>query len=339
MKANTPELSEQLLADLSAIAGALHGKTLSRPLVSRVVEQLAALPPQSVPSLDTAIRRAAALLPYQQREKPWPLNLFARSEASSMDRTPGLELIFLFHASGYLREAALKQIKGDLPGPFFVAAIMWRLNDWVDEVRAAAEVCARRCFPETWPQFLAIAVMALAMQRATWGRWSSEQRAITDLADDPAVNEQIALLLLTENRSIAAGFRQLLRGDGLDRHLLSLAQNAKQPAIRAIAVECLIEDLARWPDGYRWQWVEKAYGNRRRVPKFRTRPIGLEINRQWLIELAANDPSAALRRVGLSAAIRHAPDAEFSRQLALRLRDDRAASVRGRAEFILKSKA
>src|SRR6218665_2975473 len=41
----------------------------------------------------------------------------------------------LFHHSGYVREAALKRIDGPVPNAFFLVALVYRLNDWVPEVR------------------------------------------------------------------------------------------------------------------------------------------------------------------------------------------------------------
>ena len=52
--------------------------------------------------------------------------------------------LFLFHPSGYIREAALDSIVTPPTSAFFFAALAWRLNDWAGPVRKAAERCAVR---------------------------------------------------------------------------------------------------------------------------------------------------------------------------------------------------
>src|SRR3954447_19748412 len=52
--------------------------------------------------------------------------------------------LFLFHPSGHLREAALDCINSPPTSPFFFSSLAWRLNDWVQPVRQAAERCAER---------------------------------------------------------------------------------------------------------------------------------------------------------------------------------------------------
>lgn len=329
-------LPECLRADLASLKLALQRGAVPPGLVASTIARIGKLPPTFVANLDSSIADAAELWRYVGGPKLWPLSLFAKTHSSQLMATRGLELIFLFHRDGFLREAALKRTTGGLPGPFFVAAVVWRLNDWVAPVRQAAVDCAQRCFPQTEPQSLAVVLLALATQRESWRRWDHERAIFNSLTDTPAVNAQIADLLKVGTSSMASGFRQLLRNDGLDAYLPDLARSAAQPAIRGIATQCLIDREARWPCGYRWEWIEKAYGTRRRVHQFGRRAIELEFDRQQLIEAAAMDRSASLRRIALSAAIQHFRNTLLAQQLAVRLRDDSAASVRSRAEFILK---
>lgn len=143
-------------------------------------------------------------------------------------------------------------------------------------------------------------------------------------------------MLKVGRTALSSTFRQLLRHNEIDPFLPELATRAFQPAIRSIATQCLMDRVASWPVGYRWEWVEKAYGKQRRVQNFETRQIAREDDREALIEAAAADPGAALRRIALSSAIKYYPGTPFAAKLAERLRSDPSASVRSRAEFILK---
>lgn len=164
MKPQDERLPDALQADLAALKLALRKGKVPGELVERVVGGIGALPPAAVARLDRAIASAAELWRYTDGPKLWPASLFATTHSAQLLRTPGLELIFLFHFDGFLREAALKRIRGPLPGPFFVAAVAWRLNDWVLQVQRASAECAQRCFAETSPQTLAEAYLALASQ-------------------------------------------------------------------------------------------------------------------------------------------------------------------------------
>jgi hypothetical protein len=48
------------------------------------------------------------------------------SEQAQLARTPSLGWLFLFHRSGYLREAALARLQGPAPGSFLFAALVYR---------------------------------------------------------------------------------------------------------------------------------------------------------------------------------------------------------------------
>jgi hypothetical protein len=332
-------LPDELRRDLVALSLALRKGKVAGDLLRRAVAGIGALPPAGVASLSNAIGSAAELWRYSDGPRLWPASLFKTNHSAQLLGTPGLELLFLFHFDGFLREAALKRLTGPLPGSFFVAALAWRLNDWVAQVREAAVESVSRCFSRTSPPILAEAYLDLNARSQSWNRWGVERDAFYLIAQTPEVLGVMARLLKSGRTSLAASFRQLLRHEGIDPYLPELAHKANQPAIRAIAMQCLIDRTARWPNGFRWEWVEKAYGTRRRVPDFFQRPLNCEVDRQALIGAAANDRSAALRRIALSSAIKYYPDTALAANLAERLRGDRSACVRSRAEFILKPHA
>lgn len=335
MRPDDQRIPEDLKADLAALTIALSKGKVSAALVASAVEKIARLPPANVASLDLSIADAAELWRYTEGPRLWPLTRFATTHSAQLLRTPGLELLFLFHRDGFLREAALKRTTGALPGPFFVAAITWRMNDWVAEVREAAIACAGRCFPQIAPAHLAQAILALAAHRQSWRRWNSEASVLRSAAADPTVLREMAALLKSGRTGLSAAFRQILRQDGFDRYLPELAEAAVQPAIRAIAMQSMIDREARWPKGYRWEWIVKAYGLRRRVPDFDSRPVACEASREDLITAASRDKSAALRRIALSAAIKYLAAEPLTLELANRLKDDPSAAVRSRAAFII----
>ena len=55
-----------------------------------------------------------------------------------------------------------------------MAAVILRLNDWVPQVRRAAETCAERVFPQTAAPPLARALLGLANRKERWQRWPQE---------------------------------------------------------------------------------------------------------------------------------------------------------------------
>lgn len=54
----------------------------------------------------------------------------------------------MLNKSGNVRQAALSVLTQSPDTAFFVAALVWRLNDWVQPVRRSAEDCANRVLPQ-----------------------------------------------------------------------------------------------------------------------------------------------------------------------------------------------
>lgn len=87
-----------------------------------------------------------------------------------------------------------------------------------------------------------------------------------------------------------------------------IAQNAVAPAVRAAAVEMLANGFASWPDGFEWQWTDKAYGLRHRVVKRQQRPLTWPVSAEQVVRFGLNDKSMAVRKAALDALIRHRRD-------------------------------
>jgi hypothetical protein len=151
------------------------GETLKQrkplqPELGAVLFGFGQLPPDAVVSADSEVS-ARARLHWQPRAEGSLLHrLFPKSsELEVLQRTPDLEYLFLFHGDGHLREAALKKMEGGAPNAFCFAAIAWRLNDWVPQVREAARNCALRVFPVTDPRSLPMRRSSCWIARAAGG--------------------------------------------------------------------------------------------------------------------------------------------------------------------------
>ncbi len=298
---------------------------------------LAGLPPGQVVQADAAIATAANLCCGTPRSVA-DRRLSRRStDTEQLLRTPGLEYLFLFHRDGRLREAALLRITGGLPTPFLFAAVLWRLNDRAAPVRDAAARCADRSFAATAPAVAAQAATALLTRQTSWHRWTDE-RAILDraLARDDVAKHLSRLVAGATTGPLASMLRHALRLPAFDPHLARIALKAVQPAIRAVALEALVNGEAEWPSGSAWQRVDKPMGVRGRIAVFDHRALAVAFPEEELIAHGIKDRSAAVRRAALIAVIRHLPGTPDGRDHAAALVADRSPSVRERARFILR---
>ncbi|CCE06316.1 hypothetical protein BRAS3843_1680002 [Bradyrhizobium sp. STM 3843] len=252
-----------------------------------------------------------------------------------MRRNPDYAWLFLFHPNGHAREAALDAIQTPPTSPFFLAALAWRLNDWAEPVRRAAERCVRRILNLIDPKVAADTSMYLLGRRLAWGRWSNE----ADTLDAMFAREDVLAAVAARLRGGANGplgkcLRNALRFGGIDAHLPELAANALQPLVRAIAHQCLLSGQARWIVGFEWAWIDKVYGLRQRVPKYASRAVDCDAPFDQLIWQAARDTSVVVRRIAADALIAdHAPILDEDRLIAY-FAGDANPSVRARADFL-----
>jgi hypothetical protein len=322
------------------------GQTLEeqRPLgheCDGVLDCLNALAPSTINMAEREIADLANLKRWR-REIPFLKRAFSRriSDIDQLNQRSDLKYLFLFHRDGMVREQALRRIRDPLPSAFLFAAIAWRLNDWVPEVRQAAADCGARCFVRTPADCIAQAALTLLARESSWGRWSGERDILALAFARPDVGDALACQL----QSLATGplsriMNYALKYDSLDRHLDVLARKAAQPAIRATAAQTLIDGYAQWQSGWAWTWIDKPMGLRRREPVFATRPLtGSSPRMQW-IETSVADRSAMVRKMALQALIRHKVDPLDARRIAEPYLKDASAPVRERAEFIVNKAA
>jgi hypothetical protein len=330
-------LPEPTFVALEAVGAGLRA---GRPLgteVAAAASSLNAIDPHHLSQAEQAIVKVAAL--YRWRREPSALEslLTGRvSDADQLRRVDGLELLFLFHRDGRLREAALRKLAGPLPGAFVFAAVAWRLNDWAEPVRRAAAECALRCFPRTAPQVIAEAAAVLLTRQATWRRWDGERDVLEAAFGRDDVAACLAQIIATSRTGpMASLLRRALRSDSIDKHLPRLPGDAVQPAVRAAALQVLIVGSADWPIGWRWRWIDKSMGVRRRETAFATRPLTVRVDPARLIQAGLQDRAAAVRNAAMAGLIRDQSAVADAGSLASAMLGDRSAAVRARAAFVL----
>lgn len=340
-------LPASLAARIERVVAGLRDGTVSRADLDASVSGLAALPPSSVAVAGAAV--AALLLPPAGRwSSPGVLRDHRRADLARLGAVSDLDRLFLFHPDGYVREAALRAWEGPARTGFEIAAIAYRLNDWVLPVRSAAQDCAARVFPEAEAGRAVEALLFLLQRMPEWQRWQGLQAeppenggVLNDLMARPDVCARLAEhLRLARTGPTARLLQRAARWPGLDPALPDLARRAFLPSVRACALRFLIEERATWPEGTRREWVDKTYGLARRVRVIGERRLVRTSDLETLIAMGAGDRSGLVRRVAADGlAVHRAALGERMNALVERLADDTSPSVRWRAAFIQKERA
>lgn len=147
-------------------------------------------------------------------------------------------------SNGYAREAAVRTADF-LSGPFSLALLVNRLNDWVPNVRQAAEARLKLLFLD--PELVADCIEYL-WQFDDFGRASAvgyEIVAVMIGSDAVATSLQASILHGADDRSVRL-VRHLLRSPALDDVLVQLATHHKHPRVRAIAAKTALEQVFSW---------------------------------------------------------------------------------------------
>ncbi len=333
-RALPPELAEKLSSLRLRLSNGMPDRELRE-----VLSAVSNLPPSQVVRASGDIAYAVTLDWGQPRRRFW-LSPFLHQPVREKDllkKYPNYAWLFLFHHSGYVREAALKAIHTPPASPFFFAALAWRLNDWVEPVRLAAKHCAERVFPLANTKVTAVAALYLLDRRFIWGRWNDE----ADILDAAFSSKEVVRALVAElgtrpTGRLTTSLRYALRYPDMDEHLQTLAATARQPAVRAVAYQCLLAGSASWPKGYEWIWIDKVYGLKKRVLTFETRAIAVTQPVEDLIRQGVRDKSPKVRSMAAEALIKarsQMPDADI---IVRKLAEDRSLAVRSRADYLLR---
>lgn len=348
-----PELSDRL-AQLKARTGSNAEKELKE-----ILDELARLPPETIARASSEIASSARLGWWLSRSAPvravprgrfnfnlplsWKVFAFDRvkddppSERDLLKINPDYAWLFLFHPNGHIREAALRHINTPPRSPFFLAALAWRLNDWVGQVRQAARHCLERIGAGVSDEVAAESGLYLLGRHLIWGRWHDEAKALDRILAREDVIAAIAdRLRIRTNGPMAACLRNALRHPGIDQYLPTLAAQAVQPSVRAVAYQCLIAGKSRWQTGYDWIWVDKVYNLRKRIPAFETRELVRDRPMVAYIADGLRDRSAFVRKIAADAMIVARPRILDERHLVALIAEDPSPAVRSRAAFMLR---
>ena len=305
-------LPPELQTSIAELAQAIRKQSDVEPHLSVCLSGLAKLPSHVIARAADEIRGAGRLhRRFDEYAKKQSLlsRLFSKTddlpedkllhrERSALRSHPGLARLFMFHGDGRIREAALRAWPGPLDSPFAFAALSYRLNDWAEPVRAAARDQASRLFPETDPAIIADAAFFMLAQVNQLGRWDDQDRQLVEAALYRAdVLRALADRLMRRPQGpVGKVLRLALRKPGLDPFLHSFSREAQLPPVRAIALNTLVRRQASWFTGFDYEWVDKRYGRRRRVPVFAHRSIEHDLDVEALLAEGASDRSSASAR-------------------------------------------
>jgi hypothetical protein len=237
-------------------------------LVDRLISKVSMLSPQAIYEVENVVGCFPRILAHRPNSS-W----FWRAADSIVEIDPTYAPVLIFNRSGYAREAALKAIKQLPDTPFFLAALVWRLNDWVEPVRRAAAQCASRELPRLSVGTIVGTAPFLLERMPYWRRWSSIPAIVLDtLARPDCLDELVGKFATTVDIS-AAALRAALRYGLLDNHLLSTSCTARRPEFRAMMLKVMLDSEVVWVTHYERQWVDKSYGITRRVPVLGRRSV------------------------------------------------------------------
>jgi hypothetical protein len=317
-------------AELQKLIASTMSQSAAAGDVDRLIARLSGLSPKAIHEVEAML----GALPWTaKREFRRAWSVVPSGPISELE--PANAALLMFNRSGFVREAALRAIDRLPDTPFFVAALVWRLNDWVQQVRRATEDCALRVLPGFSSWAIVGAAPFLLERIPHWGRWAGTPSVVLDaLARHDCVAE-LALRFETEEIP-ARALREALRLALLDDHLLPLWRRAKRPEFRAIALKALIDGEINWIAHYEREWVDKRYGITRNVPVLARRPISRPMPVDALIIQGAADRSSMVRRVAASGLVRHAADIANVKQIISLFAGDRSPGVRWRMDYLAR---
>jgi len=238
-----------------------------------------------------------------------------------------------------VRQVAMEALTTSPSCPFEVAAVVYRLNDWVGSVRAASSVYARKFLVTASAETISESAFFLLPQVHQLNRWDDEALLVVQnsIYRTEVLNEMREQFLASHSGKVGQSLRLILQRSDFDVHLEKLALEARLPTVRAIATETLLMRRARWFVGYRREWVNKVYGITRRTAEFETRDVEVDFRVADVLGAAARDKSSLVRRIAADFLI--AKRGQLTPELAEivgELTNDRSAAVRSRIEFLLK---
>lgn len=256
--------------------------------------------------------------------------------------TPRITLLDLCSWDGYRREKALRAIGGKVPNRFFLALVLRRLNDWVPQVRQAAQNVLLKVLVNTEPSYVADVICFTLSHWSSWKRIdSSNRKTLLDTLSNKEIANQIKLKMLNSTSGpLGSILSELGRVDALDNSLEEIATDAIQPSLRAKAYRSLFEGNISWFEGREWEWIDRRYNKGRMKPIVAERALTTKPKLLPTLNLAAKDRSSLVRRVAAEILIKEMDGlGSESLPLADRFSSDRSSAVSERGKFALKKLA
>ena len=247
-----------------------------------------------------------------------------------------------FHGDGFKREAALKRLDGPPRSPFEFVSIVYRMNDWVAQVRAAALEYGAQYFPRMDHDVAGRAAFFLLLRMQMFARW--DDRAFK-CVEDTFYRRDVLAFIKQQLRDKADGpvtavLRRVMQRPDLDECLPELAAQAKSAAVRSCATDFLLNGRAQWANGYKRVWVDKVHGVSRLMPDLQQRPLSISVDVAGCMDRASRDRSAKVRKIAASALIaRLGNRADWHDAIAERLKSDPNQGVASRMEFYFRKLA
>ena len=283
----------------------------------------------------------------EHRKRFWMSSLWRwrkRSTTSMQGATKRqiLPWLDILHGNGFVRERAIQAIRGGAPNSFFLGCVFLRSNDWVPQVRQAAEEKLAEVVEQTDETVIADVAWEFAPKMLLWGRIDAAKVSVYQriLYTPPVLK-----IVMERIENEAAGptaqlLSQYLRDTSVDSYLHSLSRNSKQPGVRSAAYKALIGGRVFWLESYSHVWVDKAYCNKKRIPVLGERKLSIPIDKVEHMLAAASDPSVRVRKMLAQLLIsERMPLNETTRFVAEKLSQDSHPIVSERAQWYLNDNA
>ena len=178
-----PENVQELARELGAL---VQRKLVSADLVSAFRHALQNLPPEAVKRAADELKEIAHMnMGYAHREPVGlgssflqALGLRRMNGDTLLQEHPDLGWLLMFHGSGYVRQASMEALTTSPSCPFEVAAVVYRLNDWVGNVRTASTEYARKFLGTASAKAISESAFFLLPQVNHLNRW--DDQALSD---------------------------------------------------------------------------------------------------------------------------------------------------------------
>ncbi len=324
------QLKDQALLAVREFASSLHSDQKAAADMSALVEATSCLPLSNLDYWERLIRGGLYQTPPHFKPDTWKF---------SSAPMPFLTWMDLCSGDGFRRERTLRVVSGAAPNGFFFALAVRRLNDWVAQVRAAAQERLLSIANDSDPETVVDVLCAIFPLLNSWGRMGEDgKQTLLAITSIEAVTDSLKSRLISATSGpLASVLAQAGQIPVLDTYLPEIARNAIQPSVRAKAYKCLLDGKMVWLAGREWEWSDIRYCIGSYKPVRCDRPLSVKSPLEQTLRAASADRSPIVRRVAGEVLIREsgrigAPGLELATMLA----SDSRPSVAERGQYALK---